>query len=340
MLKIILTNKPKVSVLLPIYNAEAFLREAVESILAQTFSDFELLAINDGSTDHSREILTSFSDSRLKIIDNDGNRGLIYTLNRGIEHAKGEFIARMDADDIALPERLALQIRFLDENPNVALVGGQTELIDSYSKSFKLCQLPQTHDEIITKIFTANCFVHPSVLFRANVIRNLGGYREEALHAEDYDLWLRIIEHYDVANLAEILVRYRIHSNQVSLRKLCIQRAIADKVRFAAFERCKLKGRVSTSIIVARISIWQRLWGKVPSAGADYIDWIDTYHLMGRDDLAQQLVLKAIIVAPLCKQLYLEFFRPITHAHVVRVFLNRLHWYRKKVWLLINRRFL
>ena len=303
-----LSIAPKVSVLLPVFNADAFLREAVESILAQSYTNFELLAINDGSTDHSREILASFSDKRLKIIDNDGNQGLVYTLNLGIKLARGVYIARMDADDIALPERLALQIRFLDETPNVVLIGGQAEFIDSNSKSFMLCQLPQTHDEIITKIFSANCFVHPSVMFRANVISNLGGYREEALHAEDYDLWLRIIEHYDVANLAEILVQYRIHPKQISQRKLSLQRIAADQARLSALVRCRLKGRVPSYITTAQTNIWQRLCGKNPSVGADYLDWINIYRAMGRDDLAQQLVPLAIVSAPFSKQLYFEFY--------------------------------
>jgi hypothetical protein len=329
---------PKVTILLPVFNAEAYLNESVESILAQTFADFELLAINDGSTDRSEDILASFSDTRLKIINNDGNQGLVYTLNLGINLARGIYIARMDADDIALPERLALQIRFLDETSNVALVGGQAEFIDSNSKSFMLCQLPQTHDEIITKIFSANCFVHPSVMFRANVISNLGGYREEALHAEDYDLWLRIIEHYDVANLGEILVQYRIHPNQVSQRKLRLQRTVADSTRFSALKRCKLKGRVPSWITAANSTSWQRLCGKTPSVGADYCAWIDTYRAMGRNDLVQQLVPLAIATAPLCKKPYLELCHPITHSIFVYTLVKRLLWYRKKAWLLISRR--
>jgi glycosyltransferase involved in cell wall biosynthesis len=331
---------PKVTILLPVFNTEAFLRESVESILSQTFTDFEVIAINDGSTDRSKEILMSFSDSRLKIIDNDVNRGLINTLNRGIALAKGTYIARMDADDIASPDRLAQQWLYLNENPSVALLGGFAELIDSNNKSFMLCQVPQSHDEIVSKIFSANCFVHPSVMFRANVVRELGGYRDEALHAEDYDLWLRIIEHYKVANLSAILVRYRIHPNQVSQRKLGLQRAAADRARFAALERCKLNGRVSPCITATRPSFWQRLCGKNPSVGADYYSWINIYHAMGRDDIAQKLVPLAIAAAPLCKQLYLELCRPITHSHFVRVLFNRLHWYCKKVWLLISRRLL
>lgn len=331
---------PKVTILLPVFNTEAFLRESVESILSQTFTDFEVIAINDGSTDRSKEILMSFSDSRLKIIDNDGNRGLINTLNRGIALAKGTYIARMDADDIASPDRLAQQWLYLNENPSVALLGGFAELIDSNNKSFMLCQVPQSHDEIVSKIFSANCFVHPSVMFRANVVRDLGGYRDEALHAEDYDLWLRIIEHYKVANLPAILVRYRIHPNQVSQRKLGLQRAAADRARFDALARCRLNGRVPSCITAAHSSFWQRLCGKNPSIGADYYSWINIYRAMGRDDVAQKLVPLAIAVAPLCRQLYFELCRPITHSYFVRVLFNRVLWYCKKVWLLISRRLL
>lgn len=334
----ILPAVPKVTVLLPVFNAEAFLKESVESILGQTFKDFELLAINDGSTDKSRDILASFSDQRLKIVDNNGNFGLVYTLNRGIELAQSVYIARMDSDDIAISNRLALQVRYLDNNRNVALIGGSAEFIDCNNKPFMLCKTPQTQDEILTTIFSTNCFIHPSVMFRTNIVRDLGGYSGEALHAEDYDLWLRIIEHYDVANLSAILVQYRIHPNQVSQRKLSFQRAAADHARFLALERCKKKGRVSSRVAAAHTSTWQRLCGKSPSVGADYYSWIKTYRAMGRDDIAQNQVPRAILAAPFCKDLYIELFRPITHSLLVRTILNRFLWYRNKALLIISRR--
>mgnify|MGYP000500499379 CR=1 FL=1 len=330
-------KKYTISVILPIYNAERYLKQSIQSILCQTFTDFELLAINDGSIDSSSEILSSFNDKRLRIINNDKNRGLIYTLNRGIEEAKGKYIARMDADDIATPNRLSLQVQFLEQNSSVALVGGCAEFIDENDIPFMSCKVPLSHNEIIQEIFSANCFIHPSVMFRTSVIRSLGGYRSEALHAEDYDLWLRIIEHHQVANLPDNLILYRIHPNQVSQRKLRLQRVAADHSRFSALTRCKEAGRITSEITAEISTFWQKIQGKKPSVGADYCNWIYTYHAMGRKDLAYNLVVPAIISAPLCGKLYKELFRPINDTVFIRGITKQFRWYRSKVELLIKR---
>ncbi len=333
-------SMPRVTVLIPVFNAERFLRESVKSVLAQTFAnfDFELLAINDGSTDRSREILSSFSDPRVRIVDNDGNRGLIYTLNHGLELARGEYVARLDADDIAAPDRLAQQAAFLDQHPGVALVGGCAEFIDAEGKVFMTRRVPLTHDEIVARIFSVNCFIHSGVMFRTSVVRTLGGFRPEALHAEDYDLWLRIIERHDVANLPAVLVRYRVHPDQVSQRKLVLQRAAADRSRFAALARCRRADRVPAGVTAAHTYLWQRLRAENPSIGADYLGWMDTYRAMGRDDLADRLIAPAIAAAPLCGRLYRELGRPIIHAPRARAVMKALRWYRSKTWSLFRRR--
>ena len=323
-------NTPYLSVLMPVYNAESFLSSAIESILNQNYKDYELLVINDGSTDSSLNILESFSDERLNVINNDKNRGIIYTLNRGLKEAKGRYLARMDADDISNPERLALQVEYLENNPHVALVGGYADVIDQNSNKFDAITVPLSHGDIVQNIFSSCCFIHPSVMFRTSIVQSLGGYDPTALHAEDYDLWLRLIQHYQAANLPVPLIQYRIHSSQISQKKLKLQRAAADKARFYALKQFEQDGHHIETTVVYN-TLFDRLLGKGLSVGDDYLGWIHTYRKMGREDLSRQLVFPAITSAPLCWRLYRELFRPITNSQI----LNRLRWYRKRIKLLI-----
>jgi len=321
----------KITAIIPVYNAEYFLKPAIDSILNQTFKDFELLAINDGSTDSSLEILTSFKDSRLKIINNDKNRGIIYTLNRGINEAKGKYIARMDADDIALPERLALQVDYLEKNPNVVLLGGCAEVINQRGKVFDTLTIPLTHKDILNNIFSSNCFIHPSVMFHKSVAQRLGAYDTNAQHAEDYDLWLRIIQEHQVANLPQPLIQYRVHPDQISQTKIKKQRQAADRARFKALKVFEQQGQAIRPK-VKKTTRLDRLYGRDQTIGSDYIGWMDIYRKMGHEELVRPLVLPAIRTAPLCRRLYRELFRPITQSKNM----NRLRWYKKKAWLLIR----
>lgn len=316
----------KISVIIPIYNAEHHLYQAIKSVLDQSFEDFEILAINDGSTDTSLNILYSFKDKRLKIINNSNNRGIIYSLNRGIELAKGKYIARMDADDIAKPDRFGLQVDFLENNPNVALVGGCAELIDQDGHIFDGLTVPLSHDEIFQNIFSSNCFIHPSVMLHTSSVRDLGGYNSTAIHAEDYDLWLRIIKKYQVSNLKDSLIQYRIHPSQVSQKKIKQQRKSADTARFKAFEVFQQCHHDFTPSIVKNSHLDQ-LTGKDLSIGGDYMEWIETYRKMGRDDLANELLLPALLSAPLSSRLYQQVFIAFKKSR----FINTIKWYKNKI---------
>ena len=203
---------PVVSVILPFYNAALYLREAIDSILAQTFTDFELLLVNDGSTDGSESIIQSYTDERIRYIKNETNSGLIFSLNRGIELAGGEWIARMDADDIALPRRLEKQLSFLTINPS-ALLATTVKLIDDSGIS-----LPDWKDDIahttalqIRKFLPKNnCIAHPTVMGKASLFKRYQ-YVQNQKYSEDYDLWLRLsADGVTIAKLAEPLLYYRI----------------------------------------------------------------------------------------------------------------------------------
>jgi hypothetical protein len=213
---------PRITVLLPVFNARAFIAEAVRSVLDQTFAEFELLVIDDGSTDGSAATLVEINDPRLRVLQQE-NRGLIATLNRGLEEAGGELIARMDADDISLPERFARQVAYLDSHPATAAVGGAAEFFSNEGSENTIVRHPTSPAAIREALTRDAAIVHPTAMIRRSVLLDLGGYRRAFLDAEDYDLWLRMSEKYDLANLDELVLRYRVHPGQVSVRKTCQQ---------------------------------------------------------------------------------------------------------------------
>lgn len=212
------SSTPKISVILPVYNAEKYLFKAIDSILNQTFSDFELIVLDDGSSDTSLEIINSFTDERIKLIKNEKNLGLIATLNKGILLSKSEFIARMDADDICLPQRFEVQYKTLVENPDVGLVGSSAELIDENDESLGPFKVPENHDEIVMGMLFTNQIIHPTVMLRRSILADFqpSVFDSNFLHCEDYELWLRILKITKVKNIQESLLKYRINSTSIS----------------------------------------------------------------------------------------------------------------------------
>jgi len=210
-------SHPKITVLLPVYNGDKYLRESIESILKQTFNNFELIIINDGSTDNSLKIAKSFNDPRIKIINNKKNLGIIKSLNIGLSQAKGKYIARLDADDISLKNRLETQYSFLEKNKDIILIGGWAEIINDKGEYIRK-KTPVTSFEQIKywAMFIGNPFIHSSVFFRKDNIKSIGGYSHNYKHVEDYDLYLRLIKNgYKIINLPEIFIKYRIHDQSI-----------------------------------------------------------------------------------------------------------------------------
>jgi glycosyltransferase involved in cell wall biosynthesis len=210
----------KVTVIMPIYNGEKYLYEAINSILQQDFEDFELLLLDDASTDKSSEIAQSFQNQKIRFLQQTQNKGLVASRNTGIAEAKGEYITWLDHDDYAMPNKLAIQTAFLDQNPNIALVGAYTEYIDENGKT--LFQIkPKTNTEILPSyLLFQNCFQQCTVMLRKTALEfpQKLAYREEFVTAEDYDLWVRIAQNHQVANLPIILAKHRRHTQNTSLR--------------------------------------------------------------------------------------------------------------------------
>lgn len=207
--------KPEVSILMPVYNGEKFLRESIESIINQDFMNFEFLIINDGSIDSSEEIIKSFSDNRIIYVNNIENQGIVKTLNRGLKMAKGKYIARMDADDVSLTNRISEQYNFMEQYPEVMLCGTYAQAINSEGIKGRYI-LPQTEYEIIkiAQLFN-NSFVHPTVMFRSELVKEFT-YCLKHQYAEDYFLFTQVAHKYSVRNINEVLLYYREHDKNTS----------------------------------------------------------------------------------------------------------------------------
>jgi glycosyltransferase involved in cell wall biosynthesis len=229
---------PQISVLLPVYNCENYIKDCIDSVLNQTFSDFELLIIDDKSTDNTVKIIQQFNDDRIKLTIKEKNSGYTNSLNWGIDQAKGKYIARMDGDDICMPNRFERQFYFLESNPDVLLCGTSIQLIGSIIEH----RQPPTHEDILIKLCFETCFFHPTIMGRKQVfIENK--YNSSFEPAEDYELWTRLAFKGKLANISEILLEYRVHSHQVSKTKSNIQ---SDN----AFQ-CKLRMLSSLNVLNA-----------------------------------------------------------------------------------------
>ena len=197
-----------------VYNGAEFLGEAIESILNQTLSDFELIIVNDGSSDDTPVLLAGYAarDARIQKYCFQANRGLAVALNYGIRHASGEYIARMDADDISLPQRLEKQVAFMEANPEVGICGAWVELIGDVER--QVWEYPAHHAGIVAKMLFSNALAHPSVMICSGALKQLNlQYDERIRYAQDYELWSRAISWMRLANIPQILVQHRRHAN-------------------------------------------------------------------------------------------------------------------------------
>lgn len=220
-------NSPKISVLLPVFNAEKYLKECIDSILSQSYGDFELLILDDCSTDRSADIVKSYSDKRIIYARNDVNLGISKTRNKLMKLARGDYWALSDHDDISLPTRLAKQVAFLDENPDCSVVSCWIEFFPEYKL---LDSLPEYKFADLIKFKPS--FSHPSAMLRGSTIRDFKiHYRDEFRYAEDYDLWFQILKFGKICSLQEVLYKYRWFSENSSMKNRAEQLLHTEEVR-------------------------------------------------------------------------------------------------------------
>ena len=233
-----MVSSPKITVLLPVYNCELYIQTAVESILSQTFTDFEFLIIDDASTDGTLSILKKINDSRIQLIEKPVNSGYTNSLNYGLTIAKGEYIARMDADDISYPERFAKQIAYLDTHPEVVVCGTTYKILGND----KQITLPIHNEAIKIGLLWGNCISHPSAMIRKSVLeQNKIQYDTTKEPAEDYHLWIQLLHFGALYNLPDVLLEYRVYSHQVSRKRAEEQKKSDIAAKFQMMQYLKIE---------------------------------------------------------------------------------------------------
>ncbi len=211
---------PKISVILPVYNCESYIAGAINSILEQQFTDFELIVVNDGSSDTTEQVVRSFTDNRLKYYNNERNLGIVPTLNFAVTKASAPYIARMDADDVSYPERLMLQYQFMEAHQDVAVCGAFLKVMDKE----EIVRCPENHEDIFFELLINNVIAHPVVMFRKSVwAKHRLQYEEKWFPAEDYMLWVKFAQFSKLHNLQLPLLDYKIHEASISVSKKDLQ---------------------------------------------------------------------------------------------------------------------
>ena len=294
----IATRPPRVSVVMAVYNGEEYLRPAIESILRQTFTDFELIVVNDGSTDTSRDIVLAFDDDRIRLLDNSRNLGLSPSLNRGLETARGEFVARLDADDIATPDRLSRQVQFMDRNPEVSLVGGAYRQIDSQGRVIRRGHWPRHHVQLRWSLLFYCPFNHSGVTWRRQTVSEaVGPYDQSFRYAMDWEYWSRIASRLRVANLRRVVTLYRLGPHSMSSNHPRVQEEIEMARRWslrAVFGEASSRWIAESSRLFPIVDGWPEGAGvaevrdSVAAVAALHEDFVRRLGLSGRELAAQR----------------------------------------------------
>lgn len=252
---------PKVSVVLPMYNADAYVGQAIESILNQTLTNLELIIINDASTDDSLQIATKFAeeDARVHVVDLEQNSGIAQALNTGLSLARGEYVARMDADDISAPERLEKQLNFMDNNPECGVCGSWIKAFNETKETVAVCETKLDHDSIKAQLLFSCALMHPTVVFRKTILTDDSIYESDYIPAEDYRLWSVLASKTKLANVQEVLLDYRIHGDSTSQKESTKQKLQAQRVRANILKELDLVPTVAQTKIHNAISSWDKL---------------------------------------------------------------------------------
>lgn len=293
-------SEPVVSVLMAVHNGRPYLGEAVESILTQSFPSFEFIIVDDGSTDGSIVEIDWYAkqDSRIRVLS-QSNKGLAAALNVGLSMARGKYTARMDADDVAYPERLSKQVARMAKQPNLVLLGGSFDYIDSNGGVLK--QKVVTTDAVSLRrglTEDRNQFCHPCAMVGREAVCNVGGYRTlVGKYAQDYDLWLRLSEVGSIANLAQSILGYRVHEGQVSVRNIVAQRHAAEVYKVLARQR---RSNGCEDLRAAIMDVAKMRRKMMADVAGDCLNWSSLFYRMGNSYRARRMFIRAVLTSPFC----------------------------------------
>lgn len=265
---------PKVSVIIPVYNRERYIAAAIDSILAQSFTDFELLLIDDGSTDNSVAVMQAYTDPRVRLVCNESNRGIPKTRNRGIELACSEYIAMLDSDDVALPHRLAKQVAFLDRHQDYAVVGSWATVMKQEGRPpRRIGILPVSPGDVQSRLLFHCSLTQSSIMTRTAVLRAYR-YREQYVVCEDFDLWVRLARHYKLGNLPTFLVQRRMHPGRVTYEKTQLTKE--RKLQIFRTQLIEL-GVTFTDTDLERHFLLLRMKNSQFTPDREYLTWADAW---------------------------------------------------------------
>jgi len=294
-------HPPTVSVLMPVYNAAPYLREAIDSIIAQTYTDLELIIVDDGSTDNSLEIIRSYMDQRIRVFA-ESHQGLVVTRNKGLSEARGAYIACMDADDISDPYRFAKQVTYLDAQPNVVVVGCWARVINPSGEDTgkRLTPLSSGRD-LHVKLYAIDDIVNGSTMMRKPAVLAVGGYRAGFAPAEDYDLWFRLSEVGVLANIDEFLYSLRFHETSATARVGArgVDRCAA-LARKAALQR-RLRGYDALGYAKPRLPQLTDKMDASAQIGSNMVtlgDWAHIYLQRGQLFMGNYILLRMLLLCP------------------------------------------
>jgi hypothetical protein len=322
-------NQPVVSVVMAVCNADRFLTEAIQSILNQSLADFELIIVDYGSTDNSKSIVLSYvnRDERVKLHE-IAPCLLPEARNAGSFRAQGRYIAVMDADDVSLPDRLRSEVDYMESHPHVALLGGAVEWMDSSGKSLRIHRHPTSDREIKSELLTHSVFWHPTMIMRKEAFDVTGGYRRAFVCAHDYDLVVRIAEKHECANLEEIVLKYRVHPQQISsgkqtLQSLCILavHASATARRTGELDPLDTAQEITPSALVA--------WGIGEHAQRNCV--VTDGHVWIRNLMTAGEFAAALSAA---RRIFESDLDQVDRGRVAELYLTvaAIHWKEKRLW--------
>ncbi len=328
-------SNPKVSVLMCVYNGERYLREAIESILNQSFTNFEFIIVNDASTDNTPKIIKEYTkcDNRIRIFENKENLGLTRSLNKGIKLTKGVYIACQDADDISLPCRLEKQVKFLDRNEDIGALGAAVELIDEQGKSLNKIYIPTDHESLSCRLLINNCFSHSTLMARYNILVKLGGYNEKFKYAQDYDLWWRFSNVTKLSALPEIMVKKRHTNSSITSINRKEQLSYALKTSITAVKR-------KLNPIPFDIKAYKKFWWAYHGY-SNQLQRTDIKHLKAFWRLMRNCPGAPIILAPRLQNLSFKLlkqkkFLPALQLLGITYYIAGHKIFQKSIWLILK----
>lgn len=327
-------DAPLVSVTMPVYNGAKYLARAIESVLAQSYGDFEFIIADDGSRDDSVEIVRRYDDPRIRLIVFEKNIGAVPALNRALSEARGKYIARNDQDDVSHPTRLAREVAFLEANPDITLVGSWMRCIDDEDRDLPFHGIyPAEHEAIFQHLLLQGCCLgHSSLMYLKAAAVDLGGYNPDPSVREcpDYDLWLRMAERgHRFANIPEFLVDYRIHDSQMSRAKLSCT-VDAYRTRVSALHDWGKEALAARGISYPD-GFWNELRGGPGSLGNEYSKRSDWHRMIDKMQATHRFAWAALVSSPLSRKARRQAWRAFLERHFTKEQIRGINWYATRL---------